>query len=50
MILDDVLFVYALTNTKIAGIHFLKTKFFSNWVIMAILSAKSNVKGFYARC
>ena len=42
--LDGVLFVYALTNTKVAGIQFSRQTIFFR-VIMAILSAKSDVHG-----
>ena len=44
-ILDGVLFVYALTNTNIAKIIFLKDHYFFFLEIMAILSAKSDVNG-----
>ena len=44
-ILDGVLFVYALTNTNIAGIILLKDHYFFFLVIMAILSGKSDVNG-----
>ena len=44
-ILDGVLFVYASTNTSIAGIVKKKSNYYFVWLIMAISSAKSHVNG-----